>query len=179
VKRIFTSIVTAFLLMGCEPAPEVKPIEVLDLNASLDWINAFEESAWRGCDRGRYSGEREEPEGMYPFWVCEGVFENSYPYEFMIVTEHDRETVRYTQLEYRRGHNDSFYALLRYFLRLQGITDEQTRIALRSQVSSVIFSNPRNKDFTSIARLPDGRFLELAHNHPESAFSTLRVVNPR
>lgn len=178
MRQLLVAATAVLAVIACSSEEKEVVVNPLNLEQSIAIIDSFEDSGWRGCDRGRYSGEREEGDERLPFWICEGVFENSYPYEFMIVTEQDEKTVRYSQLEYRRGHNDSFYALLRYFLRLQGITDAQTRIELRSEVSSVIFSNPRHSTYTPIARLPDGRFLELAHNHPESAFSTLRVVNP-
>ncbi|RTE86273.1 MULTISPECIES: hypothetical protein [Gammaproteobacteria] len=176
IKKVFGAALV-LSIAACSTEEPVS-VDVLNLEQTLAQITAFEQSAWGGCDRGRYNGVREEGDERLPFWVCEGVFENSYPYEFMIVTEPNESDVRYTQLEYRRGHNDSFYALLRYFLRLQGIESAQTRTELRSEVSSAIFANPRHSAYTPIARLPDGRLLELAHNHPESAFSTLRVVNP-
>jgi len=157
-------------------------IEELSVVASVAQLEDFAASGWRGCELGIESGLREKEmidgTANLPFWSCRGVFENSYPYEFLlIVNPADENQVLLSQLEYRRGHQDSFNALLRYFLRLQGVEDEKQRLEIRSQVTSVIASNPRRRDFTPIMFLPDGRQIELAHNYPKMAFTTLRVRN--
>lgn len=155
---------------------------VLDVEQSLQILEDFSTSGWRGCDRGVEQGQQLEDMGYdetpYPFWNCRGAFSTQYPYEIRIVAHPDGTRIRYTELEFRRGHNDSFHALLRYYLRMQGIQNESERFQLRSQVTGIISGNPRTREFRPVARLSDGRLLELAHNHPSLAFSTLRVINP-
>lgn len=172
---------SSLLLTACQDTEEAS-VQVLDAEASIEQLQSFKNSGWRGCELGIDKGQRDEEmvdgSAGLPFLDCRGVFENSYPYEFVLVLKpSNKNEVLFSQLEYRRGHQDSFNALLRYFLRLQGITDENLRLDIRSQITSVIASNPRRREFTPIMFLPDGRQIELAHNYPKSAFTTLRVQN--
>ena len=170
------------VLTACSEPEVIIPAEELNVAQSLEILDEFSKSGWRACDLGIEQGQQLEDMGYddtpYPFWNCRGVFYNEYPYEIRIVAEPNGTEIRYTELEYKRGHNESFYALLRYYLRMQGIQSESERFDLRSQLSGIISSNPRTPDFRPVARLSDGRMLELAHNYPSSAFSTLRVRNP-
>lgn len=181
IKRLALVLSCGVLLAACQ-ADEPAPLEVLDAPEAVAKLEDFQTSAWRGCNQTMQQSVR--PDEMLdgtaglPFWECSGVFENSYPYEFaLVLNPQNKQQVLFTQLEFRRGHQDSFNALLRYFLRLQGVQNEQQRLDIRSQVTSVIASNPRQREFTPIMFLPDGRQIEMAHNYPKSAFTTLRVRN--
>lgn len=183
VVRLGLSLFVVWLLSACQPEENIGvAIEQLSATAAIEQLQNFADSDWRGCELAFDAGVREaellDGSAGLPFFECRGLFENTYSYEFILVfNPNNPEQVLFSQLEFRRGHQDSFNALLRYFLRLQGIQDEQVRFAIRSQVTSIISSNPRRADFTPIMFLPDGRQIELAHNYPKSAFSTLRVKN--
>ncbi len=181
LKYVWMLAGASMLLNACGESIEAH-VEQLDVTASVAQLEDFKASGWRGCELGIEKAQRDEEmidgTANFPFWNCRGVFENSYPYELLLVLNPtDESQVLFSQLEYRRGHQDSFNALLRYFLRLQGVEDEELRLHIRSQVTSVISSNPRRRDFTPIMFLPDGRQIELAHNYPKMAFTTLRVRN--
>lgn len=154
----------------------------LILEEAVSFLRDFKSSGWRGCEQvfSQVIREEEMLDGTAGLgaWECKGVVENSYPYEFVLVQNPANEAqILWSQLAFRRGHSDSFYALLRYFLKIQGIEDAQLRFDIRSQVSSILMSNPKQSDFIPIIFLPDGRQLELAHNYPKTAYSTLRVKN--
>lgn len=182
LRSVYVVVLSVFILTACQDKTEENNVRVLNVEASVEQLHDFRTSGWRGCELGINKGQRDEEivdgSAGFPFLDCRGVFENSYPYEFILVLNPANESeVLFSQLEYRRGHQDSFNALLRYFLRLQGVTDEKSRLDMRSQITSVIASNPRRREFTPIMFLPDGRQIELAHNYPKSAFTTLRVQN--
>ncbi|MCO4321497.1 hypothetical protein [Aliidiomarina quisquiliarum] len=181
LRLIWILVYASVFLTACGEQLEAK-VEQLDATASVAQLEDFKASGWRGCELGIEKAQRDEEmvdgTANLPFWNCRGVFENSYPYELLLVlSPNDENQVIFSQLEYRRGHQDSFNALLRYFLRLQGVENEEQRLHIRSQVTSVISSNPRRREFTPIMFLPDGRQIELAHNYPKMAFTTLRVRN--
>ncbi len=183
LKLALVVLCSGLVLTACQNDALENKVEVLDAMASVEHLEDFKASGWRGCELGIEKGQRDKEmvdgSAGLPFWDCRGVFENSYPYELLLVLNPTNENqILYSQLEYRRGHQESFNALLRYFLRLQGVEDEQQRLDIRSQVTSVISANPRRREFTPIMFLPDGRQIELAHNYPKTAFTTLRVQNP-
>lgn len=183
ISQVSYLMLGVLLLVGCgQDTKQVGTKQPLSHSESVSILESFMSSGWRGCELGMEQGIREEDmlDGTagFPYVDCRGVFDNSYPYEFTVLLHPQQsERVLLTQVEIRRGHQDSFYALLRYFLRLQGIEDEQQRFELRSLISGRIAANPKHSDFVTIAMLPDGRQIELAHNYPKSAFSTLRVKN--
>lgn len=144
----------------------------------LSELNEFQLSDWNGCNTDFERGQILGNDGYQQYWVCWGTTSSEHRYAITLLAAPGNEKGAQLRLEFLRGNEFGQNALISTFLRMAGVSREDERMRMRSDISRYLITPPPVRAMIQASLTPNGLPLDMGYNMPRSGYTTLQIQIP-